>query len=84
MGDVIGDLTKRRGKVLGTDQSESKKGVSIIEAEVPKSEMSSYSIQLRAITQGRATYSYEIQRYGEVPSNIAQKIIEEHKADVAE
>ncbi len=84
MGDVIGDLTKRRGKVLGTDQSEEKKGVSIIEAEVPKSEMSTYSIQLRAITQGRATFTYEVQRYGEVPSNIAQKIIEEHKGDVAE
>ncbi|MBQ5746652.1 MAG: elongation factor G, partial [Clostridia bacterium] len=84
MGDVIGDLTKRRGKVLGTDQAENKKGYSIIEAEVPKSEMSNYSIQLRAVTQGRATFTYEVQRYGEVPSNIAQKIIDEHKGDVAE
>ncbi len=82
MGDVIGDLTKRRGKVLGTDQSENKKGVSIIEAEVPKSEMSNYAIQLRAITQGRATFEYQVERYAEVPSNIAQKIIAEHKADV--
>ncbi len=84
MGDVIGDLTKRRGKVLGTDQSEEKKGVSIIEAEVPKSEMANYSVQLRAITQGRGTFEYSVERYAEVPSNIAQKIIEEHKADAAE
>ncbi len=84
MGDVIGDLTKRRGKVLGTDQSPDKKETSIIEAEVPKSEMANYSVQLRAITQGRATFEYTVERYAEVPANIAQKIIEEHKNDVAE
>jgi len=84
MGDVIGDLTKRRGKVLGTDQSTDKKDFSIIESEVPKSEMANYSVQLRALTQGRATFEYSIERYAEVPSNIAQKIIDEHKADVAE
>ncbi len=82
MGDVIGDLTKRRGKVLGTDQSLEQKGTSIIEAEVPKSEMANYSLQLRAITQGRASFEFSVERYGEVPASIAQKIIAEHKADV--
>ena len=82
MGDIIGDLNKRRGRVLGTDQDAHSHGYSIIEAEVPKSEMTSYAIQLRAMTQGRGSYTFEFSRYSEVPANIAQKIIADHKADL--
>ncbi len=84
MGDIIGDLNKRRGMVLGTSQDEKDHNVSIIEAEVPKSEMVTYAIQLRAMTQGRGSFEFEFARYAEVPGSIAQKIIAEHKADIEE
>ncbi len=82
MGDIIGDLTKRRGKILGTDQHADKHDTTIIQAELPKSEMTDYAIQLRAMTQGRGHFTFALSRYAEIPSNIAQKIIAEHKADV--
>ena len=78
MGDIIGDLNKRRGRILGTDQAE-KKGCTVVEAEVPQAEMGSYAIQLRAMTQGRGVYTYEFTRYEEAPTNVAQKVIEEAK-----
>ncbi len=81
MGDVIGDLNKRRGRVLGTSQDEKEHGMTLIEAEVPKSEMTTYAIQLRAMTQGRGSFAFEFSRYAEVPANIAQKIIAERKSD---
>ena len=77
MGDVIGDVTKRRGRILGTSQGE-KHGISIIEAEVPQAEMTNYSISLRAMTQGRGSFTYAFVRYEEVPAPLAQKIIEEN------
>ena len=77
MGDVIGDVSKRRGRILGTSQGE-KHGVSIIDAEVPQSEMTNYSITLRAMTQGRGSFTYAFVRYEEVPAPIAQKIIDEN------
>lgn len=79
MGDIIGDVNKRRGKVLGMNPDEKKKGYSIIEAEVPQSEMGNYTVQLRAISQGRGSFSYEFDRYQEAPANVAQKIIEDAK-----
>ncbi|MBQ9976874.1 MAG: elongation factor G [Clostridia bacterium] len=82
VGDIMGDLNKRRGIVLGTSQDEHDHSISIVEAEVPKSEMTTYAIQLRAMTQGRGSFTFEFSRYAEVPGNIAQKIIAEHKADV--
>ena len=78
MGDIIGDISKRRGRILGTGQAE-KAGVSIVEAEVPQSEMANYTISLRAMTQGRGSFDYEFVRYEEVPGPIAQKIIDENK-----
>ncbi len=82
MGDIIGDLTKRRGKILGTDQHADNHDTTVIQAEMPKSEMADYAIQLRAMTQGRGYFTFVFTRYAEMPSNIAQKIIAEHKADV--
>ena len=79
VGDVMGDLNKRRGRVLGMNPYEKKSGYQIVEADVPKAEMSDYTIVLRAMTQGRGRYDFDVDRYEEVPGNIAQKIIAESK-----
>ena len=72
LGDVLGDLSRRRGNVLGTTL---KNGNQTIEAEVPLSEMSGYVTDLRSLTQGRGDSSMEPCKYAEVPRNIADKII---------
>ncbi len=72
MGTVNGDLSRRRGVLLGTDESPAG---AVIRAEVPLAEMFGYSTDLRSATQGRATYSMEFARYAETPSNIADVII---------
>jgi elongation factor G len=71
MGDVMGDLNRRRGMVLGVDDSPSGK---IVKAEVPLVEMFGYSTDLRSVTQGRATYSMEFSSYKEAPLKIAEAI----------
>jgi elongation factor G len=76
MGDVMGDLNRRRGIVQGMDDSASGK---IINAEVPLAEMFGYSTDLRSATQGRATYTMEFLKYAEVPNNVAESIIEQGK-----
>ena len=72
MGDVIGDLNRRRGLVQGMDDSPSGK---IVKAEVPLAEMFGYATSLRSATQGRATYSMEFAKYNEAPANIAEAVI---------
>ncbi|SDX74232.1 elongation factor G [Marinobacter mobilis] len=72
MGDVVGDLNRRRGLVQGMDESPAGK---ILRAEVPLSEMFGYATDLRSATQGRASYAMEFSRYMEAPSNIAEAII---------
>ncbi|OFW56997.1 MAG: translation elongation factor G [Candidatus Solincola sediminis] len=76
MGDVIGDLNAKRGRILGM---ESDGGLQIVKAQVPMAEMLRYSIDLRSITGGRGTFSVQISHYEEVPSHIAAKIIEASK-----
>ncbi len=73
MGDVIGDVSKRRGQVNGMGD---RGGNKIVDAFVPLAEMFGYSTDLRSMTQGRATYSMEFDHYEEVPANIAKEIIE--------
>lgn len=75
MGDVMGDLNRRRGILQGIDDSPSGK---LIHAEVPLSEMFGYATDLRSMSQGRATYSMEFAKYSEVPSNIAEQIIDKN------
>ncbi len=75
VGDVIGDLNKRRGRVLGMNPAEGKSGYTVIEADVPKSEMSDYVIALRAMSQGRGRFTFRVKCYEEVPAAIAQKVI---------
>lgn len=72
MGDVMGDLNRRRGLVQGMDDSPAGK---VIRAEVPLAEMFGYATDLRSATQGRATYSMEFEKYAEAPANIADEII---------
>ena len=81
VGDILGDLPKRRGRVLGMSPWEGKRGYTVIEAEAPKAEMLDYTIALRALSQGRAHYEFNFVRYEEVPGNIAQKIIAEAKIE---
>ena len=72
MGDVVGDLNRRRGLILGMNDSSSGK---IVDADVPLAEMFGYATDLRSATQGRATYTMEFARYSEAPSNVADAII---------
>ncbi len=73
MGNVMGDLSGRRGIVQGMDDIPG--GMKAIKAEVPLAEMFGYSTQLRSLTQGRATYSMEFKHYSEAPKNVAEAII---------
>jgi elongation factor G len=72
MGDVVGDLNRRRGVVLGMDDNA---GVKVLQGEVPLAEMFGYSTTLRSLSQGRATYSMEFKKYQEAPANIAEAVI---------
>jgi elongation factor G len=72
LGDVMGDLNRRRGITQGMDESPSGK---IIRAEVPLAEMFGYATDLRSMTQGRATYSMEFEKYSEAPASIAEAVI---------
>ncbi len=77
VGDVMGDLNKRRGRVMGIEACEKPDGYQCITAEVPAAEMMDYVIVLRAATQGRGSFDYNFVRYEEVPSSVAEKIIQE-------
>jgi elongation factor G len=77
MGDVIGDLNRRRGQVSGMEQ---RGNAQVISAHVPLSEMFGYATDVRSTTQGRATYTMQFERYDEVPPNIAEKIVGEQQA----
>ena len=74
MGDVMGDMNKRRGRILGMDQQPG--GGQLIMAEAPQAEMYEYAIDLRAMTQGRGSFTMEFVRYEDVPAQLAEEIIE--------
>lgn len=78
MGDVIGDINKRRGQIMGMGESD-KEGLNMVEAEVPMSEMFKYATDLRSMSQGRGLFSFEFTRYEQAPENVAQKVIENAK-----
>ena len=79
LGDVIGDINKRRGRIIGMNPTVNKQQEVV--GEVPISEMSDFSTAMRSITQGTATFTLEFARYEDVPANIAQKIIAEAQKD---
>ena len=76
-GDIIGDLNKRRGRVLGMNPSAD--GLQEIEADVPMSEMSDFATAIRSMTQGRGYFTFDFARYEQLPSNLEAKVIEEAK-----
>ena len=78
LGDVIGDLSRRRGKVQGQEQ---RGNALAVQAFVPLGEMFGYATELRSMTQGRATYTMQFERYEEVPGNIAEEIVEHRSGD---
>ncbi|HLY26703.1 MAG TPA: elongation factor G, partial [Aggregatilineales bacterium] len=80
MGDVIGDFSTRRGRVMGMD---SEHGRSVVTATVPLAEIQRYSNDLRSMTGGRGVYTLSFDHYEPVPPNIAQTIIASHKTEVA-
>ena len=84
VGNVMSDLNKRRGRVTDQHSSETKRGFTVIDAEVPMSEMQTYTNQLRAMSQGRGKYEFRFVRYEELPAMLAPKVIEEAKRIAAE
>lgn len=76
-GDVVGDINKRRGRVLGMEPKD--KNITEVEAEVPMGEMAKYAIDLRAITNGRGKFSFVFDHYEEAPYNIRDKVVAESK-----
>ena len=79
MGDIMGEVNKRRGRVLGMSPAETA-GYQVVEAEVPMAEMHDFSTYVRQVTQGRGNFTFGFVRYEEAPSNVAQKVIEAAKA----
>lgn len=79
MGDIMGEVNKRRGRVLGMNVGED--GMQIVEAEVPMAEMADFSIFMRQCTQGRGTFSFVFERYEDAPAQVASKVIEAAKAE---
>jgi elongation factor G len=78
VGDVMGDLSSRRGRPLGT---ESVGSMTEVRAEVPMAEVLSYAPDLRALTGGQGEYTLEFLRYEELPSHLAQKVVERNRAE---
>ena len=76
-GDIMGDLSSRRGQIQGTEE---RHGAQIVKAEVPLSEMFGYATNLRSMSQGRAVYAMEFLNYKEAPKSIAAEIIENRNA----
>mgnify|MGYP002802650718 FL=1 len=82
MGDVMGEVNKRRGRVLGMEPAG--EGKQTVEADVPMAEMHDFTTFIRQCTQGRGSFTFGFERYEEAPSNVAQKVIEEAKAEAGE
>ena len=78
LGDVMGDLSSRRGQILG---SEPDRRMTKVKAQVPEAEMYRYSTQLHSMTHGRGTFGWKFSAYQEVPPDVAQKIIEGRKKE---
>ena len=82
MGDVMGEVNKRRGRVLGMEPAG--EGKQTVEADVTMAEMHDFTTFIRQCTQGRGSFTFGFERYEEAPSNVAQKVIEEAKAEAGE
>ena len=78
MGDIMGDMNKRRGRILGMEQQED--GNQLVMAEAPMAEMYTYAIELKSMTQARGSFEMEFLRYDEMPANMAEKVVADYKA----
>ncbi len=83
LGDIMGDMSKRRGRILGMG-ADSDKGFQVVEAECPTAEMSKYATDLKSMTQGRGWYTIDFARYEQAPSDVAEKVIAAAKRDKEE
>ena len=81
MGDIMGDMNKRRGRIMGMNQVD---GMQKLEAEAPLAEMFKYATDLRSMTQARGNFTMRFERYEEVPANVSQKIVENAKLEEEE
>ena len=81
MGDIIGDLNSKRGRIMGVEQAGKRQ---VIQATAPLAEMFRYSIDLKSITSARGSFTMEFSRYEELPDEIAQKVIAEAKSEAEE
>jgi elongation factor G len=81
MGDIIGDMNRRRGRILGMNPVD---GQQQVVTEVPMSEMTKYATDLRSMTQSRGTFSLTFERYEELPAQMAAKVIEKYKKEKEE
>ena len=77
-GEIIGDLNSKRGRILGMIPQED--GTTVVEANVPLPEVQRYALDLRSLTQGRATFTMEVDHYEPLPGNLTQKVVEQYKA----
>ena len=80
MGDIIGDINKRRGQIMGMGESD-KPGLNMVEAEVPMSEMFKYATDLRSMSRGRGVFTFEFIKYQPAPAAVAEKVIAEAKTE---
>jgi elongation factor G len=80
VGDIMSDFNGRRGRVMGTNPED---GMTIIEALVPQAEILRYSVDLRALTQGRGSFTSEFHSYEEVPQNVTQRVVADAKKEMA-
>ena len=79
MGDVMGDMNKRRGKILGMEPQNG--GIQKVMAEAPQAELFDYAVTLRSMTQARGSFTMNFERYEELPAHLAEKVIAKHKAE---
>lgn len=84
LGDIMGDVTKRRGRVLGMGPSEEDHKLQELVAEVPMAEMNDFSTTLRSVTAGRGSYTFDFTRYEDAPVNVAEKVIADAKLEADE
>ncbi len=84
LGDIMGDVSKRRGRILGMGADADEKGFQVVEAEVPMSELTKYATDLKSMTQGRGWFNMEFARYEQAPQDVAQKVIELAKQEEEE
>ncbi|MGD9570126.1 MAG: elongation factor G [Sedimentibacter sp.] len=78
LGDIMGDMNKRRGRILGMEQQAD--GSQLVMAEAPMAEMYTYAIELKSMTQARGSFTMEFLRYDEMPSNMSEKVVADYKA----